>query len=302
MAAPLFLLAPPRSYTSVINAMIGQHPQLYGLPELNLFNVEKLKYLWIKGSDDIGIDSSLRHGLLRAVAEIYGGEQTFQTITMATHWAGVREDHDTGDVYKELTAKIDPLITVEKSPGYTISTKRLVRIYETFPDAYFIHLIRHPIPQCKSVMNLNDGIFALFVNALEFQDNRAVIEPQIAWHDINVGILNFLDMVPQKQQICMRGEELMAHPQKHLKSICRWLGVRDDDDAIEEMMHPERSPFACFGPISALYGNDPNFLRRPSFRKHTPQLPSLNESVPWRDDGKGLRSEVIDLAQEFGYE
>jgi hypothetical protein len=151
-------------------------------------------------------------------------------------------------------------------------------------------------------MNLNDGIFALFVNALEFQDNRAIVEPQIAWHDINVNILNFLDMVPQKQQIRMRGEELMAHPHKHFKSICRWLGVRDDDDAIEKMMHPERSPFACFGPITALYGNDPNFLRRPSFRQHTPQLPSLNESVPWRDDGKGLRSEVIDLAQEFGYE
>ena len=30
MAAPLFLLAPPRSYTSLVNAMIGQHPQAFG--------------------------------------------------------------------------------------------------------------------------------------------------------------------------------------------------------------------------------------------------------------------------------
>ena len=43
MAAPLFLLAPPRSYTSLINAMLGQHPQAFGLPELCLFNVEVLK-------------------------------------------------------------------------------------------------------------------------------------------------------------------------------------------------------------------------------------------------------------------
>ena len=34
MAAPLFILAPPRSYTSLFNAMIGQHPEAYGLPEL----------------------------------------------------------------------------------------------------------------------------------------------------------------------------------------------------------------------------------------------------------------------------
>ena len=42
MTAPLFLLAPPRSYTSLVNAMLGQHPQAFGLPELCLFNVEKL--------------------------------------------------------------------------------------------------------------------------------------------------------------------------------------------------------------------------------------------------------------------
>jgi hypothetical protein len=34
---PLFILAPPRSFTSVICGMIGQHPQMYGLPEVNLF-------------------------------------------------------------------------------------------------------------------------------------------------------------------------------------------------------------------------------------------------------------------------
>ena len=76
MAAPLILLAPPRSYTSVINTMIGQHPQMYGLPELNLFNVHKLKNLWGRVADDIGGDSNLRHGLLRSVAEIFAGEQT----------------------------------------------------------------------------------------------------------------------------------------------------------------------------------------------------------------------------------
>lgn len=301
MAAPLFLLAPPRSYTSLINAMIGQHPQTFGLPELNLFNVIKIKDLWRRVSREIGGDSNRRHGLLRAVAEIYAGEQTPATITMAQYWAAAREDQTTGEVFLELVAKIDPLIPVEKSPAYTVSAQRLTRIYETFPDARFIHLVRHPIPQGRSVMNLNEGIFAYFVNAFDFEDNRAIVDPQIAWHDININILNFLDMVPKDQQIRIRGEEFMEHPQKHLVIICRWLGIRDDDDAIEAMMHPERSPFACFGPISALFGNDPNFLRGPAFRQHTPKIPPLDGTLPWRDDGKGLRPEVIDLAQEFGY-
>ncbi len=252
-------------------------------------------------SHEIGGDSNRRHGLLRAVAEIYAGEQTSTTITMAQHWAAAREDQATGEVFLELVAKIDPLIPVEKSPAYTVSMQRLTRIYETFPDARIIHLVRHPIPQGRSVMNLNDGIFAYFVNAFDFEDNRAIVDPQIAWHDININILNFLNMVPKDQQIRIRGEEFMEHPQKHLAIICRWLGIRDDDDAIEAMMHPERSPFACFGPISALFGNDPNFLRGPAFRQHTPKIPPLDGTLPWRDDGKGLRPEVIDLAQEFGY-
>ena len=151
MATPLFLLAPPRSYTSLINAMVGQHPQAFGLPELNLFNIKKIKDLWRPVSHEIGGDSNRRHGLLRTLAEVYAGEQTPATITMALHWAAVREDMPTEDVYHELVDKIDPLITVEKSPAYTISMKRLTRIFETFPDARFIHLVRHPIPQSKSV-------------------------------------------------------------------------------------------------------------------------------------------------------
>lgn len=301
MTAPLFLLAPPRSYTSLINAMIGQHPQAFGLPELNLFNVEQLKDLWRRVSDEIGDDSNRRQGLLRAVAEIYAGEQSSATITMAQHWAAARQEKPTGDVYKELVMKLDPLIPVEKSPAYTISTKRLTRIYETFPNARFIHLVRHPIPQCKSVMNLNNGIFALFVNALEFKDDRAIVEPQISWHDININILNFLNMVPENQQMRIKGEDIMTNPREYLAKICRWLGIRDDDAAIEEMMHPERSVFACFGPINALFGNDPNFLRGPTFRQHTPKIPPLDDPLPWRDDDQRLYPEVASLAIEFGY-
>jgi hypothetical protein len=302
MAAPLFLLAPPRSYTSLINAMIGQHPEAFGLPELNLFNVERTKDLWRNVSDDIGDDNNRRQGLLRAVAEIYAGEQSRDAVVMAQHWASAREHMKSGDVFVEIVNKIDPLIAVEKSPAYTISVKRMQRIYETFPDAKFIHLVRHPIPQSKSVMALNDGIFALFVNAIDFQADRAILEPQIAWHDININILNFLDMVPAENQMRIRGELIMENPRQELAGICRWLGIRDDEEAVDDMMHPEQSPFACFGPVNALFGNDPNFLRGPRFRPHTPRIPAMDSDLPWRDDGAKLRPEVIQLAREFGYE
>jgi hypothetical protein len=301
MAPPLFLLAPPRSYTSLINAMLGQHPQAFGLPELCLFNCKQLKDLWIRDSDEMSDDTRARQGLLRAVAEIYGGEQTRATVAMANHWAARRQEWSTADVYRELVAKIDPLIAVEKSPAYTIDINRMLAMQWTFPDAYFLHLTRHPVGQCKSVMAMNWGAFALYVNSLEFQEERAVVEPQYAWHDLNINILNFLDTVPPQKQMRIRGEDIMADPPTHLRAICRWLGIRDDDEAVDEMMHPERSPFACFGPLTALFGNDPNFLRGPTFRPHKPKVPRLDEPVPWRDDGLGLHPRVVELAQELGY-
>ena len=66
-------------------------------------------------------------------------------------------------------------------------------------------------------------------------------------------------------------------------------------------MHPERSPFACFGPVTALFGNDPNFLSGPTFRPHKPKILPLDAKLPWRDDGKRLYPEVVKLANEFGY-
>ena len=302
MAAPLFLLAPPRSYTSLVNAMLGQHPQAFGLPEFCLFNVEKLVELWVGVEGENAERGAMaRHGLLRAVAEIYGGEQTAATINMARAWASARETWDTGRVFQELVAKIHPLVAVEKSPSYAIAVPRMRGLLRAFPDARFVHLIRHPVAQCKSVMAINEGAFTMKVNAFEINEDYALMEPQIAWHDVNLNILEFLEDVPAAQQLRMRGEDIMADPERHLAAIARWAGLRDDREAIEAMMHPERSPFACFGPISAMFGNDPNFLAGPTFRPHKPRIPPLDKPVPWRKDGEGLYREVIALANEFGY-
>lgn len=303
MAAPLFLLAPPRSFTSVINAMLGQHPQAFGLPELNLFNVDQFVSLWheIPGEPNL-VDARLRHGLLRAVAEIYTGEQSDETIEFAQHWCAARENLTSGEIFREIQQRLDPLIPVEKSPAYTVEVRRMERILQVCPDARFIHLTRHPVKQCESTMELSGGVFPMFVNSIEYQQDKAILEPQLAWHDININILNFLEnSVPRDQYIRMRGEELLAKPEVCLVEICKWLGIRQDAEALEMMMHPEQSPFACLGPITALYGNDPKFLKGARFRPHVPKTPPLDAPVSWRDDGKGLYPAVVELAREFGY-
>ena len=265
MVAPLFLLAPPRSYTSLINAMLGQHPQAFGLPELCLFNVQTLGQLWVRTSDEMGSEAKTRHGLLRAVAEIYAGEQTLHSVRMAEHWCAARQHRSVASVYQELVAKVDPLMIVEKSPAYTVDPKRLRAIRKAFPDARFLHLTRHPVGQCKSVMSLYDGTFALFVNSIEFTGRPGVRRAAVR-------LARFQRQHPELPRLGAAGAATSGARRGHdeRSAANTWWDLplaraATDTDAIEEMMHPERSPFACFGPLDALFGNDPNFLSGPSF-------------------------------------
>ena len=78
--------------------------------------------------------------------------------------------------------------------------------------------------------------------------------------------------------------------------------MRADAEAIDEMKHPERSPYACFGPPGARYGNDTFFLESPALRPARAKPQSLDGPLSWRDDGREFSAEVRELAQRFGYE
>ncbi|TGD76094.1 sulfotransferase [Mangrovimicrobium sediminis] len=303
MADPLFILAPPRSYTSLVNAMLGVHPQAFGLPELNLFTVETLADLWStrgKNGQDISEYSTRKHGLLRTVAEIYAGEQSTDSIQMARHWVNRRFHRTTGEIYRELVDAVDPLITVEKSPAYVVNPQFMERILETFPNAKFIHLVRHPWGQCKSVMNLLQ-LSALVTDSIDYSGDEPILDPQIAWHDSHINILEFLETVPRENYIRVLGEVFLEHCDEQLAMVCDWLGIRSDAQAIEAMKHPESSPFSCFGPAHAALGNDPNFLRKPHYTPFRPSKLSLDEPLPWRPDGRSFNHSVVALAHDFGY-
>ena len=63
----------------------GQHPQMYGLPETQLFATESLAAR-SPGNPQKAV--RCRHGLIRAVAELYFGEQTEKSVRQAGGWLG----------------------------------------------------------------------------------------------------------------------------------------------------------------------------------------------------------------------
>ncbi len=266
--------------------MIGQHPAMYGLPEINLFAADRLDELLELFARKPG----LRHGLLRAVAELGLGEQSAGAARAARDWLASNRTLATHDLYADLAAWAHPLRLVDKSPIYALRPDSLERIERSVLDARYLHLTRHPAAVMASVARFRarlgrSGAPARAQRGADAQLERYWLEPHRA-------IVRFLDGVSSSRWMRMRGEDLLAEPETQLRKIAAWLGIDDGRLAIAAMMHPEASPYACEGPAGARFGNDPDFLKSPSLRP-----PSTAPPDPLHDPSPA----VADYARRLGY-
>lgn len=295
--APIFLLAPPRSFTSVICGVIGQHPELFGSPEINLFRARTMSHF-------IGL-TRLHMGLHRFVAQLYAGEQTVESVAMAHNWLLARRDRTTAEVHLELCRKVAPRALVQKSPRYQRRLSYMQAVLDAFPDARFIHLLRHPRGMCQSYLDMNEASAQLLacadLGAVDRSGPEPIADPQILWHDYNLRILRFQERVDPARWLRITGEDFLADLDDQLKRLCTWLGISDGPEAVAAMKRPEDSPFACFGPLTAMIGNDPKFLRDPQLRPYKRRPQSLEGPLPWRPDGASFHPRVVAMARDFGY-
>jgi hypothetical protein len=296
---PLFILAAPRSFTSLICAMLGQHPQAYGVPELNLFIGETLQ--------DItevmpSIRQLRRHGILRMVSQVYFGGQNLMLLESARRWVLKRNYWSVGEVYQELCRQVAPKQIIDKSPRYSFKPEYLQRIHQTFPDAYYLHLTRHPRSQGKSILNIFDGLLAIMGDSMDNSSDIPLVDPQYMWYNTQHNILDFLSNIPDSHHRHFRGEDILSDPPRYFEEICRWLNLDWNSSAFEAMLQPQNSPYACLGPYGAHYGNDSNFLKSPTFSQRTISPSYLEGPLPWRPDGKGFILDVVEMAQRLGYE
>lgn len=304
---PVFILAPPLSFAGLLGGMLGQHPELYGIPELKLFRVANMEAYWRGEGENKKTPSRLERmlshpGLLRTVAQLYGGEQTINSIEMATRWMRIRMKLSTGSVYRELCAKVRPLHLVEVGSSYVIRTQYLQNIIHDIPSARFIHLTRHPRSQCQTIMARKGmSLWAFNQNSIDRRGEYPVLDPQILWHDINLRVLKFFENLPTGQYYHVRSEDFMVWPERVLAELCGWLGISHSPTAMEAMAYPEASPFAEHGPVNARHRVDLDGLE--NLRRH-PDVPvkvRLEGPLEWRTDDQGFHPKVAGMAGEFGY-
>lgn len=292
--APLFILTCMRSYSSLVSSMLGQHSGLYCLPEVNPFIADTLG----SGVDLLQmVRKRTLDGLFRAVAELEYGEQTAETVAAAQHWVGQRRGWSPVQLMGYFAEQVAPKRLIEKSPSTVLNLERLDQALVLFPEAYFLHLYRHPVATCSSIAKITQA----GSGSRGAAGRGKTRDPEKSWYGANRAILDLSTRIPLHRFMSVRGEDVLGDPDNFLGQICLWLGLESSAQDFRAMRMPENSPYAGIGPASAPFGNDPGFLKAPRYAKREIVLPPLNSELDWAEPGRRLRPETVDLSYQLGY-
>src|SRR6185312_12907032 len=186
----VFVLAPPRSGTTLLRVLLGGHPRLFAPPE-------------------------------RAVLEVRGctaGEAT--RITEGWAEAG----WTSRQVYGQLQDWLGERILVDKTPSYALDRSILERAEEDFSEPLYVHLVRHPYGMIRSFEEAKlDQIF--FRQEHPF-GRRELAE--LIWLVSQENILGFLEGVPPHRRHQVHFEDLLRDPEGELRRLCGFLGLEWD--------------------------------------------------------------------------
>lgn len=277
--------------------MLGQHPQLYGFPEINLFVADTISELWHLSNSPVPGGPSYITGILRVIAQLEFGGQTDETIHRAREWLSSRLHWKTKQMLDRLLDWIHPKIGVDKSPRTSLSQRSIDRALSACPQSRIIHLTRHPVSTLHSLQENHQrsaprhGSSADQVWLLNFYARLWIQSQEI--------ILSTVHKLGSSQAIQIRAEDLLFQPDIHLARLTQWLEVGSDLLAIQAMKYPERSPYSRPAPMGLEGDGDPHFLQSPQLR---PITAPESHRVPrdWKLESS-LASKANDLSRRLGY-
>lgn len=296
---PVFILAAPGLPAPTLAAALGANPRAYGLPEINL---PLMLTVDVYQREMTGPRGPQGHGLLRALAQILGGEQTSAAIEMARRWLDLRAWMPAGDVHREIAARIAPRVMVSPATAVILDPPSLRRMLAMFPDARFVRLRAHPRVYGEVMLSGPTGQIALQLSgAIDEEGDAPIPDPQELWLTVETALDESLAELPESRVIPVLTEELVADPGPVLKGLARKLGLAYGAEAVAAMTRPERAPFAGPGPMGAHINGHIFSFAALAGEFPAPGTAVLDGALPWRPDGKGFRDSVAERARALGF-
>ncbi|MBK7826994.1 thioester reductase domain-containing protein [Nannocystis sp.] len=271
---PIFLLSTPRTGSTLLRAMLGGHPALFAPPELHL-----LAFADLADWRDALAPDLLQLGLHQALGGLGWSEP--EVASTVASWAAERLP--IARAYDALRAAAAPRRLLDKSPSYALDPQILTRAARLFPQAHYIHLVRHPVPSTRSFVQRRMG---RLLGLNEADGPRAASQ---VWTIGNRNLLGFLATLPPGRALQVRYEDLVRDPPTVLARICRFLELEYSPPMTDP--HARRFPGEERGVIG-----DPGFYARKGV--------DAALADRWRDDQApgDLSAETAALAARLGYE
>ena len=291
MRDPLFILSPPRSFSSLISSMLGQHPELHAFPELQIFSADTLH--------DMMKTNQERHnrlaspGSIRSIAEIHERLQTDESCTRAWLWMQKRSHWTAVEFFDYLRKKVSTQIAIDKTPINTSKQSRLEKIIHAYPNAKFLHLCRSVNGNTTSLREFIKGQDKLLGRMETNKLTRRALSrefPASVWYLCHRNILAIKPLIKQSNYLQLKGEDLLNQPNKMLSQFCKWINIEDKEEHIQAMLRPHESPYAFVGPSIAVGGNDGKFMKNPIL--NLKKISSIRSSKTFQEN---VEMDIIEL-------
>ncbi len=280
----IFVLAPPRSGSTLLRVMLAGHPELFAPQELELLAFGTLREMQqaFRGRYGFWIE-----GTLRTIMEL---ERCGPDAARAFLDARAARGSSTLEFYRLLQERCGPRILVDKTPSYCLHPDVLERMERDFEAPLYVHLLRHPCAMIDSFREVRlDQVF--FRHPHDYSTRQLA---ELIWLVSQRNVLEFLRGVPADRQLTLRFEDLVREPREAMARICELAGLEPKEEMLHPYRHVEHKMVDGLHGVSIMRGD-------PKFHRHAGIEPAVAER--WRSaDGADLVGETTwQVAESLGY-
>ena len=283
-APALFVLAPPRSGTSLLRVMLAGHPEIFATSELHLLEFATLAERKAAFAGKYGL---WLEGLIRAVMEIKKckaeeAEQIMEELEV--------RNIPVKQVYQLLQEWLGGKLLVEKTPAYGLDLETLKRAEEDFENPLYIHLVRHPQAMVRSFeRNHLDQVYFRYEHSFSGRELG-----ELYWLMVNQNALEFLKAVPAHRKVLIRFEDLVTRPADVMQQLSHTFGIGFHPGMLEPYKNTDKKM------LDGVHAQSRSMTDAKFFNYKGIEAKVAHESVDGEDDFLG--DLTWELAKAFNYQ
>ena len=281
----IFILAPPRSGTSLLRIMLAGHPDLFAANELQLLGFQNMQE---RAQAYSGKFSLWKEGLIRTIMELISCDAD-HAKNIIQQWE--TENYSTTQVYHILQNCINGKTLVDKSPSYALDINVLRKAEVDFENAVYIHLVRHPYAMIRSFEKMQmDQV--MYLHDHHFKPCELA---ELIWTQSHLNIGHFFNEIPDDRKCIVLYESLVREPEKEMKAICEKLDIEYHPNLVQPYQNIEQKMTDGIYPSSKPMGD----IRLLEHQKINPELANSYEQVK---EDNFLSETTWRVAEKYGYE